>query len=598
MRQLLLDWHVLCTAVKMQAPDESYIQNAGEPWHPQHLAFWSTPHPNNVLYIDAAEVAEVRRLAWIYRTHLTRQCYATTRKNLIEKELDKMGQEHVAHVDEIHRELQALRAAYGTIQPNAADPPNLSSCANCNEDEVRPESGIHDNTTHTTISSIHLDSCAEHKSTELLLVIAPGDPGFTVKEDLRMELVHQMYADRTQWLPSYGSWYREVTLAAMQRRGFPRELRGDANFKNSTSERLMRELIGTIVRTTDDVYSDTRHLPDTQAALCLLNAYYCTRVSVPPPQSAADLLANLDVKLETLVADLKSWRDSTTNTNFEFTYTRVQQRGTIAPINHDATYDRDFFSTNRLYQLLASHGVARIPTGTTRGGVLVGVKDSLQEPDMVYAITTHIFGPDIPPFANHQWNLRVGIVALQILILAFLILETTQPQRTGARRRLHLDTLLGSRFKRQQLSDSSSNMLRRSGTFSFLVRHYVAPMIAFAPHTPASALFPGVVLAALEARSATTSDPMRRYVNLTASKYNDVLEVITQRLLLKEPHALLAATTSLRLNAESGMSTLLSRASPASAMTDIIREQFGGCDDYDKLYFIVLGFLPVAVAVV
>lgn len=61
---------------------------------------------------------------------------------------------------------------------------------------------------------------------------------------------------------------------------------------------------------------------------------------------------------------------------------------------------------------------------------------------------------------------------------------------------------------------------------------------------------------------------------------------------------LLQAQTSLRVNVEDGLNILLSRLSPVTFATDMIKTQFGGGDDYDKIYFLILGCLPVVVAVV
>ncbi len=54
---------------------------------------------------------------------------------------------------------------------------------------------------------------------------------------------------------------------------------------------------------------------------------------------------------------------------------------------------------------------------------------------------------------------------------------------------------------------------------------------------------------------------------------------------------MLAARTQLRLAFEDGVGVALGRPSPTLAAREILERQFSASDDYDRLYFLTLGYL-------
>nr|QOW02501.1 UL25 [Tadarida gammaherpesvirus] len=419
-----------------------------------------------------------------------------------------------------------------------------------------------------------------------VITVAPGDPGFTVEKDFKLELITGLYSQPSQWLPSYGPWYTNMTGMAMQRRIFPKELKGNANFQNSTSLKLMTATLTTISSVTNDVFQDVRHLSDVNAGICLINGYYCLKTGTSLPTSYKEMLNDLDEKIELIVSDLKNDKSSD---EFTFNYSNNKQLETIAPLNKDMRYSVDFFSKHKIYNMFFQAGMF----STTKSQQVPGKSDSS---DIIFSITSAIFGENIPPFATYQWNLRVGLKTIETLILIYLILETSQISQ-NVNRRLQLHALLGNKFQRPT-PQPPSMFFKRGQTFAFLMENYLVPSLINNPQASTSFLFPGMVLIAIESNDIGNNDTGRRFVNLTGRKFNEIFEIINQRFMIYDPVALLQAQTAIRLVVENGLNTLLTKASPATSCSEIIRTQFGGVDDYDKLYFLVLGCLPVTVAVV
>ena len=90
--------------------------------------------------------------------------------------------------------------------------------------------------------------------------------------------------------------------------------------------------------------------------------------------------------------------------------------------------------------------------------------------------------------------------------------------------------------------------------------------------------------------------PSHYAINLTGQKFDTLFEIINQKLLFHDPAAMLAARTQLRLAFEDGVGVALGRPSPMLAAREILERQFSASDDYDRLYFLTLGYLASPVA--
>nr|UQT63066.1 ORF19 [Human gammaherpesvirus 8] len=527
--------------------------------------FWA-PHPENVLFIHKPTMEETRRVALGLRSQLVRNRERKTKAHLLSLELDRLVQVHDSRARVINADIDAVKQMIGNMtwsdnidmpQSRSHEPPLVTS----------PPQASHRNFT---------------------VAIVPGDPHFSVDRDLRGELMPTLYMNQNQWLPSFGPWFISLTDNAMQRRVFPKELKGTVNFQNSTSLKLISHTLTTVASTTADFFADARHLTDTQAALCLVNAYFCQKTSRQLPATPDDLLADLPQKLDLLITQLKQ---ESGPGDFSFTYSNPQERASLAPLNKESRYPTAFFQRHKLHAMMAKAGLFPHNKGTGAPGTAPAM-------DFVFAITSAMFGSDIPPFSAYQWNLRAGIVALEVFILAYGLLEFGQVARGHPNRRLNLVSLLGPKFQPGALPDPNAPMLKRGQLFSFISEHYIIPTLQANPNAPVSFIFPGIILAALEARSTVSHKQPGPFVNLTGSRFNEIFEILNQQLTFRDPLALLQARTALRLATEEGLDVLLSHPSPPTLLQEIIKSQFGGGDDYDRAYFMVLGCLPVVLAVV
>ncbi|ALE14730.1 ORF19 [Felid gammaherpesvirus 1] len=533
---------------------------------PHRVFVTRTLAPNKVLHINRDLLTETRRYALKYRRHVLEQHLSQVKKGLLRAELEALAQGHISTTQDVLQKLDTLESVTQHLSVKPIQSEKVNSLK--------------------TAPTAHTKYPTQRDKTSLIITIAPDDPSFHVESDFRGEFLSGLYTKQHQWLPAFGPWFTNMTDSAMQRRVFPRELRGNLNLQSSTSLKLMQAVLDTISNVTSDFFLDVRHLSDTNSALCLLNGYFYIKKNSPLPLTYVDLVSNLDEKIELLITDLKQ---NTQGTNFSFSYSNPQQLETIAPLSKQNTYSTDFFQDHKLFHLLVTAGV--LPSQTQ--------SKASQNLDVVYLITNTVFGADIPPFPVFQWNLRTGLIALEVLMLVYITLEVAQISTNTAHRRLQLATLLGGQIKTKD--SQQYKFLKRKQLFSFMCENYMIPTLQQNPQTPISSLFPGIILTAIEAVDVFDSHINKtnnHIINLSGKKYNEMFDIINQKYTFKDPQAILHAQTAFRLTIEKGLNLLLSSTNPSSAITKIISTEFGGGDDYDNLYFLILGCLPVSVAII
>ncbi len=316
----------------------------------------------------------------------------------------------------------------------------------------------------------------------------------------------------------------------------------------------------------------------------------------PLPASREELLELGPESLEKIIADLKA---KSPGGNFMIlTSGNKEARQSIAPLNRQAAYPPGTFADNKIYNLFVGAGL--LPTTAALNVPGAAGRDR----DLVYRIANQIFGEDVPPFSSHQWNLRVGLAALEALMLVYTLCETANLAE-AATRRLHLSSLLPQAMQRRKPAVASAGMpgaypvqtlFRHGELFRFIWAHYVRPTVAADPQASISSLFPGLVLLALELKLMDGQAPSHYAINLTGQKFDTLFEIINQKLLFHDPAAMLAARTQLRLAFEDGVGVALGRPSPTLAAREILERQFSASDDYDRLYFLTLGYLASPVA--
>lgn len=299
--------------LNLQLPSPNKVQN---------ITFWA-PNPNNILIVPATAVNQLKTTARLYRESTAKENATTIKKRLIALELDHLVKTHSVREQEILEDLKHVTelAQVLTVQQPATKTDQPSS----------------------SISSSH------NEPISYSITIVPNDPSFNISKDFRKELIESLYIHRNQWLPSYGPWYTNITNVAMQRSIFPKELRGSDNFQGSTSAKLMKAIMECILTSTEDFFSDIRHLTDTNAALCILNAHYCQITKTAPPQTYDQLLENLSLKLKIFIDDLKNVEVGGT---FDFSYPNLSYKESLAPPNKATAYWPQFFHNHKVYQLL------------------------------------------------------------------------------------------------------------------------------------------------------------------------------------------------------------------------------------------------------
>lgn len=437
---------------------------------------------------------------------------------------------------------------------------------------------------HTEDKSGDMGNALDVRTNEWGILIVPGDSGFAFQVDFRLEFISCLYSQPQMWLPSYGPWYTQIVATVMQRRVFPRELKGNTNLQNSVSLALMKELLSTICHMTADVYADGRHLSDTLSCICILNAYYCKRKGSSLPSDMSGLLDSIGDKIALFMADFREYANAHEG-DYNFIAHDPRQKETYVPVNRNLAYERGFFKGHKIFNFLVNRAILLVfdPSGPHWAN---GV-DSV---DLIYVITSTILGENVPPFMAYQFNLRAGIIALEVLMLVFTVIEFANPSGGGmATRRLQLQTLLGDNF----VHAPPRNCFGRLKVLYYLFENYFTYMLLRDPSKPMSDIFPGACLLALEARHLRDGS-RGKFINLAGQQFNDILDTIVQKKLILDPKQLYGAKVRLRLGLEAGLAVLLGAPNPAMIAQDILRTSFAGEDDYDRLYFLVLGCLPVA----
>ncbi|ADW24360.1 tegument protein [Cricetid gammaherpesvirus 2] len=518
--------------------------------------YWA-PSPRNILHLDPNTLNQGSVLAdqlWDKQVleHQTR-----VKNNLLRIELDHVEHSQLTLNRDLEHGLAAVSEYLRGINPE--NPKNVivpGPCPSPQEESppLRP---------HTVL-------------------IFPGDPGFQVTDTIQANIWPLLYMQQQKWLPSFGPWYSRLTTLAMQKRAFPRELRGSANFQNSMSLKLMQTVSNTICNITSDFYSDARNLPDSMAALCLLSAYACKTLKTAPPATVSDLLGDIPQKVQVLVSDLKKCKGP-----FRFSPNSREYANSLAPPRQEGRYNAGFFDNHSLYNLLVREQILVPPESAAP-----------PQTDILFTITASIFDGEIPPFMSHQWNLRAGLTALSHIILLYLLLESPSGPFLSPHPRLNLQTLLGDSFKQPHTSASRFALLQGSNKdhlFSFLITNYMKPVLVSAPTTPMSKIFPGIYILTLEA--GQPARPTAPFVPLGGTSYAHIFEIISQSMVIKNMLELVHHKSLLRMTCETGSGVLLEAASPQTVMRDILNIHFMGVDAYDAVYFSVLGALPVTVAV-
>lgn len=532
---------------------------------------------------EALELAE--REAERARSERWDRCAQVLKNRLLRVELDGIMRDHLARAEEIRQDLDAVVAFSDGLESMQVRSPSTggrSAPAPPSPSPAQPFTRLTGNAQYA-------------------VSISPTDPPLMVAGSLAQTLLGNLYGNINQWVPSFGPWYRTMSANAMQRRVFPKQLRGNLNFTNSVSLKLMTEVVAVLEGTTQDFFSDVRHLPDLQAALILSVAYLLlqggsSHQQRPLPASREELLELGPESLEKIIADLKA---KSPGGNFMIlTSGNKEARQSIAPLNRQAAYPPGTFADNKIYNLFVGAGL--LPTTAALNVPGTAGRDR----DLVYRIANQIFGEDVPPFSSHQWNLRVGLAALEALMLVYTLCETANLAE-AATRRLHLSSLLPQAMQRRKPAVASAGMpgaypvqtlFRHGELFRFIWAHYVRPTVAADPQASISSLFPGLVLLALELKLMDGQAPSHYAINLTGQKFDTLFEIINQKLLFHDPAAMLAARTQLRLAFEDGVGVALGRPSPTLAAREILERQFSASDDYDRLYFLTLGYLASPVA--
>ncbi len=192
---------------------------------------------------EALELAE--REAERARSERWDRCAQVLKNRLLRVELDGIMRDHLARAEEIRQDLDAVVAFSDGLESMQVRSPSTggrSAPAPPSPSPAQPFTRLTGNAQYA-------------------VSISPTDPPLMVAGSLAQTLLGNLYGNINQWVPSFGPWYRTMSANAMQRRVFPKQLRGNLNFTNSVSLKLMTEVVAVLEGTTQDFFSDVTRLP-------------------------------------------------------------------------------------------------------------------------------------------------------------------------------------------------------------------------------------------------------------------------------------------------------------------------------------------------
>ncbi|ANC96536.1 DNA packaging tegument protein UL25 [macacine betaherpesvirus 9] len=434
------------------------------------------------------------------------------------------------------------------------------------------------------------------------VTITQIDPAIHFTDNFRNEMIETFYNNSHMWNYTFGSWFYKMKRIFFNDQKIKRMLKLTYIDSLSISKELLSVVISAMEQITVYPMYDN-HVSDFEAGLCLLAAYFSTYndCSLSEKSTLIDVVHNLSFIFRHLNTEIISQKNIS-DLNFYFGFKDPNNMKFFIPLCKGRHYAVNTFAEHILVKILITKNIIRILPGEKicTGGILVEsqLTGALSNDKLLYwtqILLRPKLGKDIPIFVHEQQYLRSGIVAIESLFLLWQVLnsESIFIKRTG---KFYLTTL----FPHVSKNDFSENNFASGNiqNFEFLMRNYVIPTYILNTDITISGLFPGLIgiIVNESVRLGWNHQKKNTQENILHSqtKENPFATYIRSQLEESSELIILEKHDDILFHFEHGLNVTLSLALPRHRLFAMASSLFNVSDIYDFLYFIVLGFVPIA----
>ncbi|APZ76279.1 DNA packaging tegument protein [Murid herpesvirus 3] len=428
------------------------------------------------------------------------------------------------------------------------------------------------------------------------------DPYIHFKENFRNEIIYTFFNNAHMWNYSMGLWYHKLKRL-LYNETRPRRVLKIYNVESiGISQELLFMIIDMLEKVTVYPMQDIT-VSDFEAAMCLLAAFYsvCPNTKIREDSTIIDILKFLPDIFKHLTNEINLEKSNSPNIRYEFRDPLDTKY--FAPTYKNKFYHKRTFDHHILVRILLRKQIIHKIPGYDDSDVISKVNLKLEgtiKDDVLLLWTRKILYPklgnNIPVFVYEQHYLRSGLVAVETLYLLWKILnvESIFLKRTG---KFFLSVIfpnINNDFIGEDdfLSSSVKN-------FEYLVEKYIIPLYIHDQSITISMLFPGLVCLLIIESIKTGWEhgkKMQKNSNMVYSQTNQniFLDFIITQLSNSNSLERLEKHDTLFFHFENGLDVALAFMLPKQKLISSASSLFNVGDLYDLLYFLVLGFLPVA----
>nr|ABM92124.1 capsid associated tegument protein [Anatid alphaherpesvirus 1] len=274
--------------------------------------------------------------------------------------------------------------------------------------------------------------------------------------------------------------------------------------------------------------------------------------------------------------------------------------------------ERIALSGHCVLAMLIKHGVLPLSPGVAAPDGLARDVDKSQRAyvDEVNKAAGAVFGRAQPLFLMEDiTQLRATINTITSLILMRKLLWNTNVYADRMCNNFQIGTLLPGAVPSDRLNRGASNggaagaqtMKSDNRNFAFLCERYMASLYAADPQTEITQMFPGLVALCLDARNIKTQNATRHVLDVSTNRAQAALlrliavELQNRSKTISVPiQEVLTTHDAVALQYEEGLATLMQQARLKNTLSDGRRLlQFNVNSDYDLIYFLCLGYIPL-----
>ena len=438
------------------------------------------------------------------------------------------------------------------------------------------------------------------------VTITQIDPAIHFTENFRPEMIKTFYNNTQMWSYTFGAWFYKLKRAFFTDSKLKRMLK--LTYVDSLS--ITQELLSISINALEQITIYPMHdnlVSDLEAGLCLLTAFFASYPGTFLTENIkfVDVIQNLSQIFRYLNTEILATKNASPQ-DFYFGFNDPDKMKYFIPLCKGRHYAINTFSNHILIKIFIKKGVIKQVPGDqmSKGHVVIESKltGTLTDDKLLYwtqILLQPKLGKEVPIFVHQQQYLRSGIVAIESLYLLWQILnsESIFGKRTG---KFYLTTIF-PHVNAEDVTETEFSSVNIQN-FEFLMKNYVVPTYLANNESTISTLFPGLISIVVNESVRLGWDHNQNTLTQTnalhsQTKDNPFVEYIRSQLEETAELAVLEKHDKILFHFENGLNVTLSLALPRHRLFAMASSLFNVADLYDFLYFLVLGFIPVATVI-